>query len=51
MISSHVSALRAKHAAIEARLHRELARPVPDAAAVQTMKKRKLVLKQEIAAS
>ena len=32
--SSHVNALQSKHAGLEARLRDEMARPVPDAAAM-----------------
>ncbi|MEE4289342.1 MAG: YdcH family protein [Erythrobacter sp.] len=47
--ASHVHALQSKHAGLEARLREELARPSPDAATIQTLKKRKLALKEEIA--
>ena len=47
--SSHVTALQSKHAGLEARLRDEMARPVPDAAAVQSIKRQKLKLKEEIA--
>jgi len=47
--SSHVNALQSKHAGLEARLRAELARPAPDAAMIQQLKKRKLRLKEEIA--
>ena len=47
--ASHVHALQSKHAGIEARLREEMARPSPDAATIQTLKKRKLALKEEIA--
>ncbi|MEL6541441.1 MAG: YdcH family protein [Pseudomonadota bacterium] len=46
--ASHVHALQSKHAGIEARLREEMARPSPDAATIQTLKKRKLALKEEI---
>ncbi|MGB3470686.1 MAG: DUF465 domain-containing protein [Erythrobacter sp.] len=48
-IKSHVNALQSKHAGLEARLHEEMNRPVPDAATIQHLKKRKLALKEEIA--
>jgi hypothetical protein len=48
MDSSHVSALQLKHAGIERQIHEELSRPIPDAAVVQGLKKRKLRLKEEI---
>lgn len=47
--SPHVNALQSKHAGIEARLRDELARPAPDAAMIQSLKKQKLRLKEEIA--
>lgn len=45
---SHLSALQTKHAGLEARLRDEMARPVPDAAAVQAIKRQKLKIKEEI---
>ena len=50
MASSHVTALQSKHAGLDARLHEEMNRPVPDAATIQDLKKQKLRLKEEIAA-
>ncbi|MEO0589647.1 MAG: DUF465 domain-containing protein [Pseudomonadota bacterium] len=47
--ASHVHALQSKHAGLEAKLREEMARPSPDAATVQYLKKRKLALKEEIA--
>lgn len=47
--ASHVHALQSKHAGLEARLREEMARPSPDAATIQSLKKRKLALKEEIA--
>ena len=41
MQSSHVEALKAKHAGIEARLHDEQGRPAPDIAMIQQLKKQK----------
>lgn len=49
MQSSHVDALKAKHAGLEARLHEEQLRPAPDIAMIQQIKKQKLKLKEEIA--
>ena len=51
MNSSHVEALKAKHAGLDARLHDEQARPAPDIAMIQQVKKQKLRLKEEIAAN
>lgn len=48
MVSSHVSALENKHAGIEAKLREEMSRPVPDTATVQTLKKEKLRIKEEL---
>ncbi|MHA7819348.1 MAG: YdcH family protein [Erythrobacter sp.] len=47
--SSHVNALQSKHAGLEARLRDEMARPAPDASMIQSLKKQKLRLKEEIA--
>jgi hypothetical protein len=47
-VSSHINALQAKHADLDAQLHQELARPVPDTATIQALKKQKLRLKEEI---
>lgn len=47
--SSHVNALHSKHAGLEAQLRDEMARPVPDTAMIQKIKKSKLRLKEEIA--
>lgn len=49
MVSSHVHALQSKHAGIEAQLHEEMNRPAPDTAMIQSLKKQKLRLKEEIA--
>lgn len=49
METSHVAALQAKHEGLEARLREELNRPAPDDATLQTLKKQKLRLKEEIA--
>jgi hypothetical protein len=48
MLTSHVDALQTKHAGLDDRLRSELARPVPDAAMVQDIKKQKLKIKEEI---
>ena len=49
MHTSHVDALHTKHAGLDARLRQEMARPAPDAAMVQDIKKQKLRIKEEIA--
>lgn len=51
MHSSHVDALKAKHAGLEARLHDEQTRPAPDIAMIQKIKKQKLLIKEELAAN
>jgi hypothetical protein len=48
-VSSHIHALQSKHAGLEARLRDEMARPVPDTATIQSLKKQKLRLKEELA--
>jgi hypothetical protein len=48
MESSHVSALQLKHAGLERRLQQELNRPLPDLATLQSLKKQKLRLKDEL---
>lgn len=47
-VSSHLNALQTKHAGLEARLRDEMARPVPDTATIQRLKRQKLRLKEEI---
>nr|WP_298925652.1 YdcH family protein [uncultured Erythrobacter sp.] len=51
MASPHVNALQSKHAGLEAKLRQEMARPVPDAGTIQSLKKHKLRLKEEIASA
>ncbi len=48
MDTSHVSALHLKHAGLERRIEEEMSRPLPDIAVVQSLKKRKLRIKEEI---
>lgn len=48
MEQSHVSALQFKHAGIERQIQEEMSRPLPDLAMIQSLKKRKLRLKEEI---
>ena len=45
MNSSHMSALRIKHAELEKQLDREENRPLPDTNLVHSLKKQKLMLK------
>ncbi|MEE1878444.1 YdcH family protein [Altererythrobacter litoralis] len=51
MESSHVQSLQSKHAGLEARLREEMNRPAPDLAMVQQLKKHKLRIKEELAAT
>ena len=48
MHTAHVDALQSKHAGLDDRLQREMARPAPDDAMVRELKKQKLKLKEEI---
>ena len=51
MASSHINALQSKHAGLEKQIRAEMNRPVPDARTIQDLKKRKLRIKEELAAS
>ena len=51
MPSSHVAALKSKHAGLEARLRDEQSRPAPDIGMIQQLKKRKLRIKEEMSAN
>jgi len=51
MESSHVAALQAKHDGLERRLRDEMNRPAPDSTMLQTLKKQKLKLKEELSHS
>jgi hypothetical protein len=48
MESSHFSALQLKHAGLERQIAEELTRPAPDLSMVQSLKKRKLRIKEEL---
>ncbi|HMT48201.1 MAG: hypothetical protein RL702_595 [Pseudomonadota bacterium] len=48
MEQSHASALQFKHAGLERRITEEQSRPMPDLAMIQTLKKRKLRIKEEL---
>ena len=48
MDNSHVNALQLKHAGIDRQLHEEMIRPMPDGAIIQSLKKRKLRIKEEM---
>jgi hypothetical protein len=49
MENSHVAALQAKHEGLERRLREEMSRPAPDDVIVHSIKKQKLLIKEEIA--
>ena len=49
MVTTHSSALIAKHAGIEARIMAESRRPSPDSTLITQLKKQKLRLKEAIA--
>ncbi len=49
MEQPHVSALQLKHAGLERQLQEEQSRPQPDLAMIQSLKKRKLRIKEELA--
>ncbi|MBT2132947.1 DUF465 domain-containing protein [Croceibacterium sp. LX-88] len=51
MESSHVTALQAKHEGLDRRLREELSRPSPDSSMIQTLKKQKLKVKEELSFS
>jgi hypothetical protein len=48
MEQSHVSALQLKHAGLERQIADEQSRPLPDLAIIQSLKKRKLRIKEEL---
>ena len=48
MDNTHVAALQAKHAGLEARLRDELNRPAPNDVTLQTLKKQKLRIKEAL---
>lgn len=49
METSHLSALKTKHAKIDERINAESTRPAPDSSTLARLKKEKLKLKQAIA--
>ena len=49
MESSHVCALQIKHAGLERQIAEELNRPAPNVSMLQSLKKRKLRIKEELA--
>lgn len=46
--AAHIEALKEKHSALDAAIHQETCRPQPDEDMIQTLKKQKLLLKDEI---
>lgn len=45
---AHIAALKERHAALERAIDDEVQRPLPDSIALQTLKRRKLRIKDEI---
>lgn len=50
MDKSHSSALNQKHAGLDAKIAAEMQRPSPDTIRIAELKKRKLKIKEELAA-
>lgn len=48
MDTSHVSSLQLKHAGLERQIETEQGRPMPDIATIQTLKKQKLRIKEQL---
>lgn len=48
MIQNHMSALRDKHEALERKINEEETRPFPDTIRINSLKKEKLRLKEEL---
>ena len=48
MESAHVTALQVKHEGVDRRLRDEMNRPAPDMAKIQSLKRQKLRLKEEM---
>jgi hypothetical protein len=47
-LAEHIGSLKAKHAALDAAIHDEETRPLPDVARLHDLKRQKLKLKDEI---
>lgn len=47
-VQAHVEMIQAKHGKLETMISQETLRPSPDLALLQTLKKQKLLLKEEI---
>ena len=48
MEPSHAAALQSRHEGLERRIQEEMSRPAPDVAVLQTLKKQKLRIKEEL---
>ena len=48
-VAEKIEALRVRHKELEARIEEEASRPLPDEIEIQTLKKQKLRIKDEIA--
>lgn len=48
MNASHITALKTKHATLDAAIAEEMRKPAPDDATIRSLKKQKLRLKEEI---
>jgi len=48
METSHANSLQLKHTGLERQIAQEMNRPMPDAALVRELKKRKLRIKEEL---
>jgi hypothetical protein len=51
MHSSHAAALQSKHEGLDQRIREEMTRPHPDDALIHDLKKRKLMIKDELSAT
>lgn len=48
MDTSHSSALQLRHAGLERKIEQEMSRPMPDNAVIQSLKKQKLRIKEQL---
>ena len=48
MNASHITALQTKHATLDAAIAQEMRKAAPDDVTIRSLKKRKLLLKQEM---
>ena len=49
MNASHITALKTKHATLDEAIAEEMRKPAPDDATVRSLKKQKLLLKEQMA--